>query len=213
MANKKIEIQFDLNNDDVKIASERTLTLAQQVRILKQELQKLPEGSKEFDILKNKLNETKDNFERVNVKSRELFGTLSLIPGPIGEIAGKLNGAISLFKTFSGFSLKDITSQIKALGQDIKQVLINLGSWGGDNKKVSESLKDVTDSSKGLNAQQAASLAQSQKIADTNKETSKSYAKAVQDQQILTGSLGKTAAATQLLTKEDRKSTRLNSSH
>jgi len=105
---KKIEFIFDFESKDVQIASERTLSLAQQVKLLKQELQKTKEGTAEFDILRNKLNDTQDSFERVNSKTQDLFGTLSLIPGPIGEIAGKLNGTLSLFKTFSGFSFKDI---------------------------------------------------------------------------------------------------------
>jgi len=104
MATKKIQIEFDLNTNEVKLAGEATLSLAQQVRILQKELSKTPEGTKEFKLLRRKLNDTKDNFDRVNAKSRELFGTLSLLPGPVGEIAGKLNGAISLMKTFSGFS-------------------------------------------------------------------------------------------------------------
>jgi hypothetical protein len=128
---KKIEFVFDFESKDVQIASERTLTLAQQVRVLKQELQKTKEGTAEFDILKNKLNETKDNFDRVNAKSRELFGTLSLIPGPIGMIASKIDGTISLFKTFSGFSFKDLKSQVGALLDDFGAIIKNIGKLTG----------------------------------------------------------------------------------
>ena len=131
---KKIEFVFDFESKDVQIASERTLTLAQQVKVLKNELQKTKEGTAEFDILKNKLNETKDNFDRVNAKSRELFGTLSLIPGPIGDIASKIDGTISLFKTFSGFNFKDIASQFSALGADLAGIGSNIAKATGLSK-------------------------------------------------------------------------------
>jgi hypothetical protein len=151
MANKRIQIEFDLNTNEVKLAGEATLSLAQQVRILQKELQKTPEGTKEFELLRKKLNDTRDNFERVNAKSRELFGTLSLIPGPVGEIAGKLNGAISLFKTFSGFSFKDLSNQFKGLVEDIKGILINLGSWGEGTKNLSTDLDGLNNSTESFN--------------------------------------------------------------
>lgn len=128
---KKVEFIFDFDSKDVQLASERTLTLAQQVRVLKQELQKTKEGTAEFEILKNKLNETQDQFTRVNAKSRELFGTLSLIPGPIGMIAAKIDGTISLFKTFSGFTFKDLKSQLSALVDDFGSILSNIGKLTG----------------------------------------------------------------------------------
>jgi len=143
MATKKIQIEFDMNTNEVKLAGEATMSLAQQVRILQRELSKTPEGTKEFQLLRNKLNDTKDNFERVNVKSRELFGTLSLLPGPIGEIAGKINGAISLLKVFSGFTLKDLSGQFKALGQDIAQIFKSISRWGEESDKLSGSLEKV----------------------------------------------------------------------
>ena len=128
---KKIEFIFDFESKDVQIASERTLSLAQQVKLLKQELQKTKEGTAEFDILRNKLNDTQDSFERVNSKTQDLFGTLSLIPGPIGEIAGKLNGTLSLFKTFSGFNFKDLKTQFVDIVDDLGGILSSIGKLTG----------------------------------------------------------------------------------
>jgi len=152
MATKKIQIEFDLNTNEVKLAGEATLSLAQQVRILQKELSKTPEGTKEFELLRRKLNDTKDNFDRVNAKSRELFGTLSLLPGPVGEIAGKLNGAISLFKTFSGFSFKDLKNQFIGLKDDIKGIFENLGRWGETTQTVSTDINNLNDSTDNLNS-------------------------------------------------------------
>ena len=210
MANKRIQIEFDLNTNEVKLAGEATLSLAKQVRILQQELQKTPEGTKEFELLRNKLNDTRDNFERVNAKSRELFGTLSLIPGPIGEIAGKLNGAVSLLKTFSGFSLKDVTSQFKALGNDIKGIFENFLGLKKETDDLSKSQMQLTDSAEdaskqtGILASNAAETGaamqsyQQSTIAAT--AASKAYS------QTVLGSIGvteKQTLATQLLTKAE----------
>lgn len=150
MAQKKIEIIIDIDNKDIQFATDKTLTLTQQIRLLKAELQKTKEGTKEFEILRNKLNETQDQFARVNAKSRELFGTLSLIPGPIGEIAGKVNGAISLLKTFSGFSFAELKSQFGGLLSDIKGILIQLGSWGESTQQLSQSNQQLSNSNEDL---------------------------------------------------------------
>lgn len=134
MANKKYQFEFDFNTKDVKIVTDSVLTLKQEVRLLQQELLRTEEGSKEFEILKNKLNDTKDDMERVNAKSRELFGTLQLIPGPIGEIASKIDGTISLFKTFSGFKFADVKSSISALVKDFGDIASNIGKATGITK-------------------------------------------------------------------------------
>jgi hypothetical protein len=174
MAQKKIEIIIDIENNDVQIASEKTLTLTQQIKLLRVELLKTKEGTKEFDILKNKLNETKDNFDRVNVKSRELFGTLSLLPGPIGEIAGKVNGAISLLKTFSGFSFKDIQSQFKALGEDVKNIFAAIGSFGETANQTAEAEQNLATATGEVGDSAETSATQvssaSQSIADSVKK-------------------------------------------
>lgn len=134
MANKKIELKFDFDSKDVEIVSDKVLTLTEQIRILKKELQKTEEGSESFEILKNKINDTTDDLDRINAKSREFFGTLQLIPGPIGEIASKINGAISLMKTFSGFTFKDIKASVAALVKDFGDIASNIGRVTGITK-------------------------------------------------------------------------------
>jgi len=119
MANIKVNI--DVDSGKVSIASDKVLTLQQQIKILRQELQKIPEGTKEFNLLAAKLNDTRDAFDRVNIKGKEIFGTLGLIPGPIGEIAARTNSAIDALKIFGSFSANDIKAQFIALGNDIKE--------------------------------------------------------------------------------------------
>ena len=127
MANNTIQIKFDIDNRDLDIVSEKTLSLQKQIRLLKQELQKPGYSPQELQILSKKLGDLEDEFGRVRAKSGDLFTSLQLMPGPIGEIASKTNGAIALFKTFSGFKLDDLKFQLRETLDDFK----DLGSWIG----------------------------------------------------------------------------------
>ena len=120
-----IKVNIDVNSGDVTIASDRVLTLREQVKILTKELQK-PQSPEAFNAIKNKLNETQDSLSKVTTKSKELFGTLSTIPGPIGQISQALQGGIDLLKTFSGFTFKDVKNSFKELGKDIGEITGNI---------------------------------------------------------------------------------------
>ena len=150
MAAKKIEIIYDINGKAIDVAVQSTLNLQQQVKALTAELRKTKEGTDEFTLLSKKLNNTQDDLTRVNTKSRELFSTFSLIPGPIGDIFGKLNGVIGLLKTFSGFSIKDIGNQFKGFFDDIKNVtdrFYGLNSAQKENTKLVDESTIATDAS------------------------------------------------------------------
>jgi hypothetical protein len=129
MANIKVNI--DVDSGDVQIASDKVLTLQQQIKVLRQELQKTPEGTKEFNALVGKLNDTRDAFDRVNIKGKEIFGTLGLIPGPIGEIAARTNSALDALKVFGSFTVTDLKAQFTALGTDFKNALVTIGKLTG----------------------------------------------------------------------------------
>ncbi len=88
MAGKKIFIEYDIDASDLKIAGQETLSLTQQLRILKKELQKADLGTKEFEILRRKIGDTEDAIARTNVKSKDFFGVLSTLPGPVGAFGG-----------------------------------------------------------------------------------------------------------------------------
>jgi len=129
MANIKVNI--DVDSGDVQIASDKVLTLQQQIKVLRQELQRTPEGTAEFNALVGKLNDTRDAFDRVNIKGKEIFGTLGLIPGPIGEIAARTNSAIDALKIFGSFTVTDLKAQFTALGADFKGALSTIGKLTG----------------------------------------------------------------------------------
>ena len=134
MASKNVQFKFDFNTKDVEIASDRVLTLREQIKLLQAQIQKTPTGTKEFEILSSKLNDTKDKFAQVSTKSREFFDTLSLIPGPIGNIAGELDNSLGLLKTFSSFSAKDIKAQFVGLVSDVKGIAKGLADATGITK-------------------------------------------------------------------------------
>jgi len=129
MANVKVVI--DVDSGAVTFAGDKVLTLTQQVKLLKQELQKVPEGTAEWTLLQQKFNETKDNLDRVNVKSKELFGTFSSLPGPIGAVAGQLDNTVGVLKTFSSLKFSDIKTQFVELGKDLSAVASNIGRLTG----------------------------------------------------------------------------------
>jgi hypothetical protein len=119
---KKIDIKFDLDTKSVKIAGEETMKLTQQIRVLKAELASGKYSQEEFEILATKLGDVEDQMAKTKTRSGDLLTSLQLIPGPIGEIASKFNGAIALLKQFSGFSLKDLTFQFNETLNDVKDI-------------------------------------------------------------------------------------------
>jgi hypothetical protein len=129
MANIKVNI--DVDSGSVSIASDKVLTLQQQIKVLRQELQRTPEGTREFNLLVAKLNDTRDAFDRVNIKGKEIFGTLGLIPGPIGEIAARANSAIDALKIFGSFKASDLQAQFAALRGDLVEVGSTIGRLTG----------------------------------------------------------------------------------
>jgi hypothetical protein len=164
-----IKIQYE-NGKALDVVFDKTVNLKQQVRLLSSELQKLSlagkENSQEFKVVSAAYNNAKDNLDRVNAKSKDLFASLALIPGPIGDIAGKLNGAIGLMKTFSGFSLKDFKNQFKELGNDLKDIVNNLTGFNDAQKDLKDNIDDsgssIEKNSKTLNTAAGATIANTQ---------------------------------------------------
>lgn len=131
---KRIPVVIDVDSESVTFATDGILTLSQQIKRLKQELQTIPEGTDEFNLLVTKLNDTQDALDRVSVKGKELFGTLGLIPGPIGEIAARTNSAIDSLKIFGSLKVSDLKAQFAAFAGDIKSVITTIGQLTGITK-------------------------------------------------------------------------------
>ena len=144
MASKKILLEFDIDNKDVKIAGEETMNLVQKTRILRKELQKTREGTVEFEILRKKIGDTEDQFARVNVKSRDFFGVLSTLPGPVGQFGSSISSVVETLKVFSSFSFGDIKNSLVDIADDVTDVVNNFFGLNKATKEVGDVTKQAT---------------------------------------------------------------------
>lgn len=152
-----ISIQYDIDGKPIDVVINKSLNLKKQVVELTKSLRSVKEGTTEFKLLSTALGDAQDKLAQSNAKSRDLLGSLQLIPGPIGQIASQLNGAISVLKTFSSFSLKDVQFQFKETFNDIKD--IGKG-FLGLNKGLEDTNTNTTKTSDNLgNITQSASSA------------------------------------------------------
>lgn len=167
---KGLKIQYDIDGKPIDVVIDKSLNLQKQVRLLTAELRKTKEGTAEFTLLSSKLNDAKDNLERVNAKSKDLFASLSLLPGPVGSFFGQLNGAIGLMKTFSGFSLKDVSNQFKEVVNDVKDIFNNLLGLNKATKDLTQANKENSESTiqQTASANSAAAATNSLKNATQN---------------------------------------------
>lgn len=121
---QKITVEVDVNTGDVKFAGGEVTRLAQQVRILTEELNKMQAagktGTREYQLLVEKLNDTKDAMDRTKLAAGEIYGTLSALPGPIGEIGSKLNTTIDSFKLLGSLKTTELRAQFVGLLKDVK---------------------------------------------------------------------------------------------
>jgi len=134
MAKKKIEIVLDVDGKPIDVAVDATLNLKQQFRELTKELNRTKEGTKEFELLSTKLGDVRDRMETTTAKSRDLFGSLSLLPGPVGAFAGTVDSAIGSLKLFTSFSFKDLKFQLGETLNDFKDIASNIGKASGITK-------------------------------------------------------------------------------
>lgn len=133
MASKKIQVQIDVDNKSVEITSDRVLTLTEQLRILKKEIQKAGPGA-EQDLLIGKFNDINDELDKTNLKSREFLAALGTLPGPVGNFAGSLDFAVNSLKSFTSFSFKDVKKQVTDLIDDFGLIASNIGKATGISK-------------------------------------------------------------------------------
>ena len=124
---KSITIEYDKVGNATDVLVDKEMSLTKQIRAVKAQMEILTATGKgqsqEFTILQRKFNDLNDNLGKNKLRSQELFGTLSMLPGPVGDFAQQLQGAVDLLKTFSGYKLSDIRNQVSALGDDLKEII------------------------------------------------------------------------------------------
>ena len=124
----KISIQYDIDGKPLDIVISKSLNLQQQVKALTAELRKTKEGTAEFQLLSKQLGDTKDALAVTTAKSKDLFSSLSLLPGPVGDLFRQLSMVVDLLKTFSTFSLKDLKFQFKETINDLNDIRQGFGN-------------------------------------------------------------------------------------
>lgn len=169
-----IKIQYDIDGKPLDIVVDKTVNLKTQVNQLTKALRTVKEGSDEFKLLSTRLSDTQDKLAQSNAKSRDLLASFQLIPGPIGEFATKLNGAIGLLKTFSSFSLKDLRFQFKETVNDIKDIVNGFLGLQEQSEETQETIVKAT------NAQSSAITAETSAI-DTNTEAQDANIEAIDE--------------------------------
>ncbi len=150
MAGKKIFIEYDIDSSDLKIANGETLSLTQQLRLLKKELQRGDLKPEQFDILRKKIGDTEDQIAKTTVKSKDFFGVLSTLPGPVGAFGGSLLAVVDTLKVFSSFTFKDIKNSLSDIGDDITEITDNFFGFDKSNKEVANSSKEAANNVDGL---------------------------------------------------------------
>lgn len=149
-----LSIQYDIDGKPLDIVIDKSKNLQQQVKILTAELRKTKEGTAEFQLLSSKLGDAQDQLSKTTAKSKDLFTSLSMIPGPVGQFFSQLQGGIELLKTFSSFSLKDLSFQFKETANDIGDIGKNISGIDSDNlDEVNKSSSDLGDTLQNTAAQ------------------------------------------------------------
>jgi hypothetical protein len=126
MADAYSKLHLDFTTDGtLKVITEGTISLQKQVRALRQELtvtvnengtQRTVEQMRQIRLA---LAEAEAGLLNTKVQSKELFNQLSLIPGPIGMIAGQTQNVLTAFRALSQYSFKDLQAQFKVLGESL----------------------------------------------------------------------------------------------
>jgi len=151
MAGKKIFIEYDIDSSDLKIANGETLSLTQQLRILKKELQRGDIGEKQFEILRKKIGDTEDQIAKTTVRSKDFFGVLQSLPGPVGQFGSSILGVVDTLKVFSSFSFKDIKNSLSDVADDVKEITTNFLGLNKATKETAETNKTLSEDTKNTN--------------------------------------------------------------
>jgi hypothetical protein len=219
-----LKIQYDIDGKPIDIAIDKSLNLQKQVRILTAELRRTKEGTAEFQLLSSRLGQAQDELAKTTAKSKDLFSSLSLLPGPIGQFFSQLNGAVGLLKTFSSFSLKDLRFQLKESVDDLKDIRdgfsgINDGvksTTDTTNESVNafreqgDTIASVIDESKSLVDQFDLQKAAVKKISDLtgegkliNQQYATGLVKNAETGELVAGVINKQTNATRVLTQAE----------
>ena len=91
------------------------VSLQKQVRYLRQELSNTSYNEAQRQSVRLLLADAQMGLQATQTRSRELFGTLSLLPGPMGNLFGVVNMTLIAMRELSQLSFNDLKSQFQIL--------------------------------------------------------------------------------------------------
>ena len=115
----KLQIEIDVKSESLKFVGAEVTSLQTQLRFLRREMTLGKYTEQEFAIINKALVQTENELSNVRARNRELFGSLALLPGPIGDFAQKTQMAINGLREFSKISMKDLIDDFKNLGTQL----------------------------------------------------------------------------------------------
>jgi len=154
-AQKEVE---DLK-DGIEGVGEATAKSIKELKELKNKLKEAAVGSEEFKKLKQAIDDTEEAINAAKVGAGNFADIVGDLPGPIGEVGGKISGLTGGLKQFSQVKFNDIKSSFKELFNDIKDIGANIAKMTGltkvyeiANNAASKSLQFFGVSAQGATA-------------------------------------------------------------
>jgi hypothetical protein len=114
----KLHLEFS-NDGTLQLQTDGVISLQKQIRGLKQELSSPVWNDAQRQQIRLALAETQMGMERTKAQSKELFGQLALLPGPVGDFSAKVQGALIAFRTLSQLSFKDIATDFQIIARSL----------------------------------------------------------------------------------------------
>ena len=157
---KGVQIIYDSNGKAIDVVTESTKRLAAQSRDLVNAMARLTQEGKtntdEFTLLQRKHLELATTIDKTKATSKDLFGTFSALPGPLGDFSAKLQGAVEVMKLLSNTSLASLKTQFGELGNVVSSFL---GINKNDNQsKTQQAQSNVVQNVTGVNEETTEAL-------------------------------------------------------
>ena len=127
MADKVIKIKLNVDSGEIEP------TLAN-LRALKKQLKETAAGSEEFTKIKNQINDVEDAVKAAKTGADNFAEIIGALPGPVGELGGKVSGAVNILKQFGGIKLDALKNSFSELGKDVGDVFKGFGQLTGITK-------------------------------------------------------------------------------
>jgi hypothetical protein len=183
----KLKLTFDEITGAMKFTGQEATSLQKQFRLLKQELTLGSYTEKQFDQIRNALQEVEIKLKQSQIRGKEFFEQIGTLGGPIGELSNRVSRAISLFAALNEMSFDELKSQFenisKILSGSVEDISagISVVKSGGRPTGTRESTGNVGEAGQGLSTTSAvASAIATKQAADaTEKLTTNTVAQTI----------------------------------